>query len=62
MKNEKNYIGFLIHKIQQIWKRFVEHKPLISEECNPLKNQEQKLPLKCLKFLMNEVWTPKLQL
>ena len=37
MKNEKNYAGFLIHKIGQILKRFsrayVERKPLISEEC-----------------------------
>ena len=38
MKNEKNYMGFLIHKIKQILKHFagtfVERKPLISEECN----------------------------
>ena len=38
MKNEKNYMGFLITKIWQILKRFsralkVESKPLISEEC-----------------------------
>ena len=38
MKNEKNYMGFLITKIWQILKRFsralkVERKNLISEEC-----------------------------
>ena len=33
MKNEKNYMGFLIHKIWQILKRFAERKPLIYEEC-----------------------------
>ena len=32
MKNEKNYMGFLIHKIQQILKHFAERKPLIYEE------------------------------
>ena len=26
-------MGFLIHKTSQILKHFVEHKPLISEEC-----------------------------
>ena len=35
MKNEKNYMGFLIHKIEQILKRFLEfkpeHKPFILE-------------------------------
>ena len=38
MKNEKNCMGFLLHKIGQILKPFsrglkVEQKPLFSEEC-----------------------------
>ena len=41
MKNEKNCMGFLIHKILKIWsislEHFVERKPLISEECTLIK-------------------------
>ena len=42
MKNEKNYMGCLIHKIWQILKRFAWLFHEISEECYWCKNNKQK--------------------
>ena len=56
MKNEKNYRGFLIHEILQIFsvslEHFVESKPLISEEW--YHNGSHIEPLKIIPLLSDE--------